>query len=144
AECWQAGEVRLEQMWRMVDQNRIGDHGYALVIAPDGQLVAHGNPDKKILIAQARNMGTNPLVQAVRDQRDRAPISREYADDDGRNQLGVAATIDPLGWLVIVEQPTSEAFASATKLQRQLVVALSLALAVMVLVGYLFGRSFIT
>jgi len=45
---------------------------------------------------------------------------------------------------VIVEQPTSEAFASATQLQNQLTVAISLALFVMVAVGYGFGRSFIT
>src|SRR5262249_54889549 len=39
---WLAGEFSLEEMWRMVDQIRIGDHGYAMVIAPKGTLIAHG------------------------------------------------------------------------------------------------------
>src|SRR6267142_4600569 len=61
---WLVGEFSLEEMWRMVDQIRIGDHGYALVVAPDGALVAHGNPDKKALVAQSKNLSTHPLLTA--------------------------------------------------------------------------------
>src|SRR5882672_10067123 len=53
---WVVGEFSLEEMWRMVDRIRIGEHGYAMVVAPDGQLIAHGDPDKKALVALARNM----------------------------------------------------------------------------------------
>jgi hypothetical protein len=52
---WLVGEFSLEEMWRMVDQIRIGEHGFALVVAPDGALVAHGDPDKKALVAQSRH-----------------------------------------------------------------------------------------
>ena len=38
---WLAGEFSLEEMWRMVDEIRIGEHGFAMVIGPDGQLIAH-------------------------------------------------------------------------------------------------------
>ena len=38
----------------MVDRIRIGERGFALVVAPDGALIAHGDPDKKALVAQAR------------------------------------------------------------------------------------------
>jgi signal transduction histidine kinase len=48
-----------------------------------------------------------------------------------------------LGWNVIVEQPTSEAYANATALQRQLTVAIGIALLVMIGIGLLFGRRFI-
>jgi len=140
---WLVGEFSLEEMWRMVDQIRIGDHGFAMVVTPSGALVAHGDPDKKALVAQARSMSANALVQEMRGRTDRAPVSKEYKDEDGRSLLGVAASIAPLGWTVIVEQPTSEAYASATVLQRQLVVAISIALLGMVSVGYLFGRTFI-
>ena len=140
---WLAGEFSLEEMWRMVDQIRIGDHGYAMVISPGGELVAHGDPDKKALVAQARNMSTHPLVASVRGRRDESARHQEYIDADGRSDLGVAAQIPSLGWTVIVEQPTAEAYANAAVLQRQLVIAISMALLVMISVGYLFGRSFI-
>ena len=147
---WLAGQFSLEEMWRMVDRIRVGEHGFAMVLAPDGGVIAHGDPDKKALVAQTRNLSSNPLVALARQASTRAasdpaaPLAREYVDEDGRTELGVAAPIPDLGWTVIVEQPTSEAFASARQLQHQLTVAISLALFVMVAVGYGFGRSFIT
>jgi signal transduction histidine kinase len=140
---WLVGEISLEEMWRMVDQIRIGEHGFALVIGPGGQLVAHGDPDKKALVAQARNMSSHTLVAAAAASADSAPVWREYVDEDGRRDLGVAARVAPLGWTVIVEQPTAEAYAAAAQLQRQLIVAISIALFGMISVGYLWGRSFI-
>ena len=140
---WLAGEFSLEEMWRMVDLIRIGEHGFAMVIAPGGELVAHGDPDRKALVAKTRNMSGHQLFAAARARQDAAPVSQEYIDEDGRSQLGVAARIPQLGWTVIVEQPTREAYANATVLQRQLVVSISIALLGMITVGYLFGRSFI-
>src|SRR5206468_5295919 len=35
---WLVGEFSLEGMWRMVDQIRIGQRGYAMVVGPDGTL----------------------------------------------------------------------------------------------------------
>jgi signal transduction histidine kinase len=140
---WLAGEFSLEEMWRMVDRIRIGEHGFAMVVGPSGELIAHGDPDKKALVAQTRNMGAHRLVAASHVQQDGSPVSLEYSDEDGRSELGAAARIVPLGWTVIVEQPTREAYANAAELQGQLIVAISMALLVMVVVGYLFGRTLI-
>jgi signal transduction histidine kinase len=140
---WLVGEFSLEEMWRMVDRIRIGNSGYAMVIAPDGSLIAHGDPDKKALVAQTTNMSAHPLVAAARKVSDETPVSLEYVDSDMRSDLGVAARIPSLGWTVIVEQPTGDAYATAAALERQLVVAISVGLLVMISVGYLFGRSFI-
>ena len=140
---WLVGEFSLEEMWRMVDRIRIGDHGYAMVVAPSGDLLAHGDPDKKALVAQTRNMRGHPLVHAVSAAQHDAPVSLEYVDEDGRSQLGVAARIASLGWTVVVEQPTREAYANAAALERQLIIAISIVLLGMISIGYLFGRQFI-
>jgi signal transduction histidine kinase len=140
---WLVAEFSLEEMWKMVDRIRLGEHGFALVVAPDGALLAHGDPDKKAWVAQSRNMsGRHPLV-APRVTSENDSRWREYRDDNGREQLAVAADVQPLDWTLIVEQPTDEAYADAMALRRQLIVAASLALLVMVLVGLLFGRRFI-
>jgi signal transduction histidine kinase len=136
---WLVGEFSLEEMWRMVDRIRIGDRGFALVVAPDGALVAHGDPDQKALVAQAVNVSSHPLIASKDDDQP----SREYVDAEGRDQLAVAARIDPLGWTVIVEQPIAEAYASAFRLQRQLYGAIAIALLAMIGVGMFFGRRFI-
>jgi signal transduction histidine kinase len=135
---WLVGQFSLEQMWRMVDQIRIGTHGYALVVGPDGRLLAHGDPDKKALVAQSRNLARQPLLTSTA-----APSWREYRNEDGREVLGVAAAIVPFRWTVIVEQPTAEAYATATRLQWQLVVAAAGALLLMAVAGFVFGHRFI-
>jgi two-component system sensor histidine kinase AtoS len=145
---WLAGELSLEEMWRMVEQIHIGQRGFALVIAPGGALVAHGDPDKKRLIAQSFSMKDNPLLplqEAAPSQNDgtKQPVSLEYNGPDGVRQLGVAAWIPQLGWTLIVEQPTEEAYGNAVVLRNQLIVAISIALLGMITLGYFFGRSFI-
>ncbi len=139
---WLVGQFSLEEMWRMVDQIRIGNHGYALVVAPDGALIAHGDPDRKALVAQSRNMaGRHPLVTVGSHQA--TVTDAEYVDDEGRTELAVATRIADLNWTIIVEQPTTEAYAGAMQLRRQLMLAIGLALLVMIAVGYWFGRQFI-
>ena len=140
---WLVGQFSLEEMWRTVDRIRIGAHGYAMVLASNGELVAHGDPDKKALVAQSLNMSTHPLLTALRTAGGSRPVSSEYADANGATQLGVAAAMAPLGWTMIVEQPTREAYANAAVLQRQLVITISIALLLMISVGYFFGRQFI-
>jgi len=141
---WLVGQFSLEEMWRTVDRIRIGAHGYAMVLAANGELVAHGDPDKKALVAQARNMAAHPLMAALRTT-DRSParVASEYTDESGETVLGVAASMPPLGWTMIVEQPTREAYANASVLQRQLIATILIALLLMIAVGYRFGRQFI-
>ena len=141
---WLVGQFSLEEMWRTVDRIKIGGHGYAMVLASNGELVAHGDPDKKALVAQSRNMSTHPLMIALRaSSGTAAPVSSEYDDGNGVTELGVAARMKPLGWTMLVEQPTREAYANAAVLQRQLVITISVALFAMISIGYLFGRRFI-
>ena len=137
------GEISLEEMWRMVDRIRVGDQGYALVVAANGQLIAHGNSNEKPRVARGDNLASQPLVRLVHGQRNAGPASLEYANEAGVQMLGVAAPLDLLSWTVMVEQPRSEAFAVADVLTRQLMYIIGLALLVSVSVGYFFGRSFI-
>ena len=64
----------------MVDDIRIGSDGYALVVAPDGALIAHGDPDKKALVAQSRQHRRPPALAAAPGD----PPLRSSIVDDGR------------------------------------------------------------
>jgi signal transduction histidine kinase len=145
--AWLVAEISLERLWRMVDSIRVGEEGYALVIGEDGTLIAHGNPDRKRQIAagDAADTALQALALNVR-QRDGAQDTDyiEYRGPDGRNMLAVPAPVKDLGWTVFVEQPTRQAFALTTELERQLLAAITLALLITVVVGWLWGRSFIT
>lgn len=140
---WLVGELNLEELWRMVDRIRVGGEGFALLVAKNGQLIAHGDANEKPRIARGENLLDHPLLRKVWTGASAAPVDTEYLGARGRDILAVAAPIGSLGWTVIVEQPTTEAYALAIQLERQLVVAISLALLVTIALGYLWGRSFI-
>ena len=131
----------------MVDRIRVGSEGYALVVDNDAKLIAHGNPDEKSKVARAETLGSNPLIQKVRDAESPPSgavrvASEQYETDRGRI-LGVAAEVPALGWTVVVEQPLSEAFAISIDLQQQLMVAIMIALFAMLTLGWVWGRRFI-
>ena len=136
---WLVGEINLEELWRMVDTIRVGTQGFALVVAREGQLIAHGNPDEKPRVATGQDLSEHEIIAAA----PAAEYDGEYPDASGRTLLGVAAPIPSLGWTVIVEQPTSEAFALADQLQQELVMIITLALIATIVLGYYWGRSFI-
>jgi signal transduction histidine kinase len=140
---WLVGRMNLEEMWRMVDRIRVADQGYALVVTEQGQLIAHGHPDAKSRVARGDNLRTHPLVASFQvNGTSQETASLQYNDERGA-VLGVVARLRALGWMVIVEQPLSEAFAIPIRLQQQLVIAITVALLAMLAAGYVWGRRFI-
>ncbi len=142
---WLVAGISLENLWRMVDTVRVGTEGYALIVGEDGRFVAHGRADEKRRIAMGELSGTPEQQFAIDLRMDSAAShDREYPDPQGRPLLAAAALVPDLNWTVIVEQPTDEAFAVAHRLERQLLIAISLALLATVAAGWAWGRSFIT
>jgi signal transduction histidine kinase len=139
---WIVGELALEELWRMVDQIKVGEYGRAALFSEKGRLIAHGNADKKRLVASAK--GDSQIEQTAAVIRTKPSDSRKYTDESNASELAVGAMIPSLDWLVMVEQPQSEAFAVATRLERQLLVVIGLALLGTIAVGSLWGRSFLT
>jgi signal transduction histidine kinase len=138
---WLVGRLNLEAMWRMVDRIRVGDQGYAFVVTSEGQLLAHGNPDAKSRVARGDNLRDHPLV-ALAAVANTQTASEQYDDEQGP-MLGVAANLPALGWTILVEQPRAEAFAIPIRLQWLLGISITIALFVMLTVGYFWGYSFI-
>ena len=139
---WVVGEISLEELWRTVDQIRVGAGGYALVLAEDDALIAHGKADGKRLIATAADVPAKHLASALRGSAGQGYFL-EYPDETGRRVIATAALVKDRNWAVIVEQPTEEAYAVTQKLERQLTFAIALALLVTVVLGWVWGRSFI-
>jgi signal transduction histidine kinase len=147
---WVVGEIKLEELWKYVGLIRVGREGYALIVSEQLRLIAHGNLNKKDNVAssnvpgQARTAELDFAARLIEDRNAPSSISGEYDDKDGRRMLAVATRVQSPPWVVVVEQPTDEAFALATRLGRQLFVAIGLALLGTVILGWLWGRSFIT
>ncbi len=139
---WLVGAFDLMEIWRMVDGIRVGQQGYALILAMDGRLIAHGNPDEKRRIARGENLIHHPLLGSG-DVALGESLVGEYSTG-AISTLWAATSIPELGWTLIVEQPTAEAYAAARQLALQLIITIGLALAVTITIGLLWGRSFIS
>jgi signal transduction histidine kinase len=143
---WVVGEISVEELWRMVDRIHVGERAYALLVGQDGRLIAHGNPDQKRYIADTEQTRAAAQLRFAADFRSTQKTTDQYIDEaTGEEMLAVAAAIgDPVPlWTVVVEQPKLEALATARAIERQLFAAILLALLGTIIVGYLWGRSFI-
>jgi signal transduction histidine kinase len=147
---WVVGEIALEELWRTVDRVRVGNEGYAFVVAEDQRIIAHGNPNKKKYVVATATPGAEPseeqrfALRLVGQQTALETKTTKYRDVGGVEMLAAGALVPKLPWVVVVEQPTEEAFALASRLQLQLLAAIGLALLGTVILGWFWGRSFIT
>ncbi len=137
------GEFSIEELWRMVDRIRIGRQGVALIVGAGGELLAHGDPDERPRVARGDNLLDHPVVAKLRAAAGGDPVVEDVQLADRRRTLVVGVNVPELGWQVLVEQPYLEAFAMAKRQERELIAAISLALAIVVLVGALWGRALI-
>ncbi len=139
------GELRLEELWRLVDHIRIGQQGFALVVDDHGRLLAHGNPDQKPKVARDEHLAT-PLIASPHDAAatgTTAPDSAEYPAPNGEMMLAVMKPVPILNWRLVIEQPTSEAFALARNLETVLALMIGLALFFTIAIASFWGRSFL-
>lgn len=124
---WLVGDLSLEELWRTVDQVRVGREGYALLVDDAGRLIAHGDPNAKGRVALGESLSQHPIVSALRRAGAAPVIVDEYAARD-REMLSVGTTVPLTGWTLLIEQPTSDAYALASRLVRQLALAIATAL----------------
>jgi signal transduction histidine kinase len=140
---WLVGEFSIEELWRLTGRIRIGASGHAMVVSPRGELLAHGNPEERSKVARGESLASDPVVVALRSAAAGTPEILERRGSNGEPMLVVGVLVPDLGWMVLVEQPTREAFATARRHERGLIAAISLALLIMLLTGLVWGRSLI-
>jgi signal transduction histidine kinase len=141
---WIVAEISLEELWRTVDAIKVGTMGYALLLDQQAKVLAHGNPNDKGLIASADTAApAEQRLAASLEHPSSSPVSEKFVNARGEELLAVPAGVGNPKWTVIVEQPTVDAFAVAHALERQLLFAIGLAMLGTVVLGWLWGRSFI-
>jgi signal transduction histidine kinase len=126
-------EVDLSAIWDVISRIKIGEAGAAYVVDMAGHLIAH--PDIS-LVLQKRDLSSLGQVQSARRMQDATVPDRDAfmigRGLQGGRVLTTHAAIAPLGWLVFVEQPLSEALAplQTALLRSAALFAASLALSV--------------
>ena len=105
-------EINLKLIWDVITALKIGEGGYAYVVDGRGRLIAH--PDISLVLRDTE-LAKLPQVAAALSAAPAAPGAEPAVgvaqSIGGRSVLTAHAAIAPLGWLVFVEVPLSEAFA---------------------------------
>jgi len=103
-----ATNVNLSYMWTAVSQSRVGEQGYVYVVDSAGHLIAH--PDPYLVLQQLELDDFPELEEALAGEE--GIVQKEYQGLRHQEVVGTFIPIEALGWWVIVELPTSEAYAS--------------------------------
>lgn len=103
-------DLNLKFIRDLVTQIKVGAHGTAYLIDAQNRLIAH--PDISLVLRNI-DLSELPQVRAARSHFPRAAARAEPdADIFGRPVLTAYAPVNPLGWIVFIEEPLADAYAS--------------------------------
>ncbi|MGX1053263.1 two-component system NtrC family sensor kinase [Bradyrhizobium japonicum] len=134
-------EVNLKLIWDVVSQIKVGEHGQAYVVGPEGRLIAH--PDISLVL---RNTDMSGLAQVRAAQAGGGTISDalpEARNIQGQKVLTASAPIEPLHWTMLVELPVEEAYAALYASLQRLAIVLLAASIFAVLAGIFLARRMV-
>ncbi|TFV50538.1 sensor histidine kinase [Bradyrhizobium niftali] len=134
-------EVNLKLIWDVVSQIKVGEHGDAYVVGPEGRLIAH--PDISLVL---RNTDMSGLAQVRAAQAGGGTMSDplpEARNIQGQKVLTASAPIEPLHWTMFVELPVEEAYAALYASLQRLAIVLLAASIFAVLAGIFLARRMV-
>ncbi|MGY4626108.1 ATP-binding protein [Bradyrhizobium sp. USDA 4486] len=133
-------EVNLKLIWDVVSQIKVGQHGHAYVVGPEGRLIAH--PDISLVLRNT-DMSNLAQVQAALAGGDTKGALAEARNIQGQRVLTASAPIEPLHWTMFVELPVEEAYATLYAALERLALVLLVASIFAVLAGIFLARRMV-
>src|SRR5882724_1672975 len=162
-------EVNLKLIWELVSQIKVGEGGHAYVVGAQGRLIAH--PDISLVLRNTDMSKLLQVQAALAEQASLAAQAAQAAPGaratppppppragttnsgpdslqgspniQGQEVLTASAPIAPLGWMMFVELPVKEAYASLYAALQRLATVLAAALIFAVLAGMFLARRMV-
>ncbi|MCY3555028.1 MAG: ATP-binding protein [Gemmatimonadetes bacterium] len=136
-----AARVSLKDMWDLVDNIQLGEgqregFGNAYVATGTGRLIAH--PERERVYRQDDLTGS-PVGTALGEQQSGTLV---YTGASGE-MVAAFATVAPIGWKVVIEQPADRAFARSRDMILGISVLMVISAAVASLIGILVVRKIV-
>lgn len=134
-------EVNLKLIWDVVSQIKVGKHGHAYVVGPEGRLIAHHDISLVLRNTDMSGLAQVRAAQAVGGTlSDALPEARNI---QGQRVLTASAPIEPLHWTMFVELPVEEAYATLYASLQRLAIVLLAASIFAVLAGIFLARRMV-
>ena len=134
-----SAEVNLKDMWDLVDSVQIGGddasgYGNAYVVSSNGRLIAH--PQRERVYGQ-EDLSDTPVGMAITEAASNTVLYQTRIGE----QLAAFVEIEPLGWHVVIEQPTAEAFTRSREAKVEVTVLMIFSAIAASLIGVFFARK---
>jgi signal transduction histidine kinase len=134
-------EVNLKLIWDVVSQIKVGEHGHAYVVGPEGRLIAH--PDISLVLRNTDMSGLTQVRAALAGGSATLDALSEARNLQGQKVLTASAPIAPLHWTMFVELPVEEAYAALYAALERLAFVLLAASIFAVLAGIFLARRMV-
>jgi PAS domain S-box-containing protein len=136
-------EVNVTHLWQDVARIKVGQSGYAYLVDKQGRFVAYQKP-AEVLQRYGEDMRKIPPVSDFIARSGEGTGSvREYRGLVDEEVIGVYCPIKGTDWAVVVEQPTREAYASISKMERYLLGVMALCILLAGGLGFYVSRRLI-
>ena len=142
-------DVNLKLVWDVITAIHVGDKGHAFVVDDNGRLIAH--PDLSLVLRDSDLSRLPQVKQALDEQRrtqeanaaPRVGSAEIAAGLDGAAVLTAYAIAPKTHWIVFVQQPLAEAFATVYRSLMRTLALLGLGLALAAVSGVLLARRMV-
>lgn len=104
-------EVNLKFVWDVISRVQVGKTGHAYVVDGNGQLISHPNISLVLQKTELSDLAQVRAALAPPGSNTEAFNLTDVRSLEGQSVLVAHAPIAQLGWVVLVEQPLTEAFA---------------------------------
>lgn len=136
-----AARVNLKDMWDLVDNIQLGEgqregFGNAYVATGNGRLIAHPERDR---VYRQDDLSASPVGAALGERQSGTLV---YPGTSGE-MVAAFATVEPLGWKVVIEQPAASAFARSRDMILGISVLMVISAAVASMIGILVVRKIV-
>jgi len=128
------GEIDLTSIWNLVDAIKIGEQGRAFIISRKGELIAH--PDNRKVIQKSQVLDPQILLNLEQH----FETSHVFNSIEGQEMLGTFAYLESFDWVVVIEQPVTEAYEVATRMLYQVFIFVGLVIIIAILLAYLLEK----
>jgi HAMP domain-containing protein len=134
-------EINLKLIREVVSHIDVGEHGQVYVIDERARIIAHRDIS---LVLRNTDVSQLPQVKLARSGSDSSMLQATDGEDMlGRPVLAAYAQVAPLGWLVFVELPKSEAYAPLNRSIVLSIILLAAGFVVAIMSGLYLARKMI-
>lgn len=134
------GQLRLNRLWDLIAEVKLGKSGFAYVVDEEGRLIAHPNFN---LVLAGPNFSDRPTITALLSGMvDSQELNHTYINEKNVEVVSSGLNIPQLNWIVVVEQPIREAYNQLYVLRNLFFTTLLGSFLLLILISFILSENF--